>query len=207
MSGLARRLAHLSASSAVMMTLLSLQHTGADSAEARHEGAACALERRARNDLLVAERLCSARVQSISSTMCRRISRLPSMWSICVASLTADLLSERPDDRVLSRNTRILYKNTQRIPRCAARPGRRWRRSWRQKIILQVLTTLCSENRRETAKRDRKRRTPKGGRRLAHHTPPERNPALHVCRTRKGVEPPQRMAHGPSTARPPSQRR
>ena len=29
----------------------------------------------------------------------------------------------------------------------------------------------CSENRRETAKRDRKRRTPKGGRRLAHHTP------------------------------------
>ena len=28
-----------------------------------------------------------------------------------------------------------------------------------------------SENRRETAKRDRKRRTPKGGRRLAHHTP------------------------------------
>ena len=30
----------------------------------------------------------------------------------------------------------------------------------------------CSENRRETAKRDRKRRTPKGGRRLAHHTRP-----------------------------------
>ena len=29
----------------------------------------------------------------------------------------------------------------------------------------------CSENRRKTAKRDRKRRTPKGGRRLAHHTP------------------------------------
>ena len=29
----------------------------------------------------------------------------------------------------------------------------------------------CSEKRRETAKRDRKRRTPKGGRRLAHHTP------------------------------------
>ena len=28
-----------------------------------------------------------------------------------------------------------------------------------------------SENRRETAKRDRKRRTPKGGRRIAHHTP------------------------------------
>ena len=28
-----------------------------------------------------------------------------------------------------------------------------------------------SENLRETAKRDRKRRTPKGGRRLAHHTP------------------------------------
>ena len=29
----------------------------------------------------------------------------------------------------------------------------------------------CSEKRRETAKRDRKRQTPKGGRRLAHHTP------------------------------------
>ena len=29
----------------------------------------------------------------------------------------------------------------------------------------------CSENRRETAKRDRKRRTPKGELRLAHHTP------------------------------------
>ena len=29
----------------------------------------------------------------------------------------------------------------------------------------------CRANRRETAKRDRKRRTPKGGRRLAHHTP------------------------------------
>jgi len=29
----------------------------------------------------------------------------------------------------------------------------------------------CSENRRGTAKRDRKRQTPKGGRRIAHHTP------------------------------------
>ena len=35
----------------------------------------------------------------------------------------------------------------------------------------------CSENRRETAKRDRKRRTPKGGRRLAHHTPLLKIPA------------------------------
>ena len=33
------------------------------------------------------------------------------------------------------------------------------------------LSEGCSENRRETAKRDRKRWTPKGGRRLAHHTP------------------------------------
>ena len=29
----------------------------------------------------------------------------------------------------------------------------------------------CSEKRRETAKRDTKRQTPQGGRRLAHHTP------------------------------------
>ena len=29
----------------------------------------------------------------------------------------------------------------------------------------------CSENRRQTAKRDRKRQTPKGGRRLAPHSP------------------------------------
>ena len=33
------------------------------------------------------------------------------------------------------------------------------------------MKVACSENRRGTAKRDRKRRTPKGGRRLAHHTP------------------------------------
>jgi len=30
---------------------------------------------------------------------------------------------------------------------------------------------VCSENRRGTAKRDRKRQTPKGGRRIAHDTP------------------------------------
>ena len=36
----------------------------------------------------------------------------------------------------------------------------------------------CSENRRQTAKRDRKRQTPKGGRRLAPHSPLLKSPAF-----------------------------
>ena len=39
----------------------------------------------------------------------------------------------------------------------------------------------CRANRRETAKRDRKRRTPKGGRRLAHHTPLLKIPVWWRC--------------------------
>ena len=42
---------------------------------------------------------------------------------------------------------------------------------------------MCSENRRGTAKRDRKRQTPKGGRRLAPHTPLLKNPCVDSLHT------------------------